>query len=220
MRFRDAGVAVFLVMAVAYGPSPSMAEDLGIPPVAQETPMWCWAASGQMVLQYYGFPNLNPQGNYQCGVVGSQGGICFGNCGACLQGGGTMQRIVGVFRSYQALAATYFGFVDTDFNPHATGPLNAIQIAKFINDGDPIIAGITPDGVPYPDGWGMSRHAVVIVGYEDGDAFEIIINDPYPYSPGNIPYLSAGATELQPGQYLISLSTFRSVFHYSDSITF
>lgn len=56
---------------------------LPVPPRYQETPVWCWVAVGEMVFRYYGIPNMNGPGNYQCGVIGALAGPyspCWGNC--------------------------------------------------------------------------------------------------------------------------------------------
>ncbi|MGI9478490.1 MAG: papain-like cysteine protease family protein [Hyphomicrobiaceae bacterium] len=40
----------------------------------QQTSVWCWAATAQMVLEYFDFPDIDPVGNYQCGMVASTAG--------------------------------------------------------------------------------------------------------------------------------------------------
>src|SRR5262249_7148560 len=155
---------------------------LGIPPVAQQTPEWCWAASAQMVFQYLGFPNLNQVGNYQCGVVAAQGGQCMANCAYCLNGGGTTQRIAVVMQMYALLAQQMTGFQSPNFQPRSAGILSPQQITSYIDGNTPVIAGITPSSIPYPPGMGFSQHAVVIVGYDtSAGGFNVVINDPYPY---------------------------------------
>lgn len=194
---------------------------LPIPPIAQQTPEWCWAAASQMVLQYYGFPNLNPAGNYQCAVVGAQGGPCAANCGFCLGAGGTTQRIAAVIISYAQVAAAWTHFVNNRFHPHTSGIMAPQQIAISIQNHAPIIAGISPTSIPFPPGMGFSQHAVVIVGYaQTSVGFAVIINDPYPYPPYAIPYLQAGGEMIRPQQYLIPFQMFVQVFHYGNSITF
>lgn len=70
--------------------TPGGQRELPIAPIAQQTEVWCWAASAEMILRYYNEPNLNPAGNYQCGVVGGYyyllGGPshpCVSNCFLC-----------------------------------------------------------------------------------------------------------------------------------------
>ncbi len=204
------------------GSKDSKATDLAIDPVAQRTPLWCWAAAAQMVLEHYGFPNLNPAGDFQCGVVGAQGGYCAANCALCLNSGGTTARIAAVMNQYVMLARQMTGFRNPDFRIGLAGILSPQQIIDSIDGDAPVLAGISPSGVPYPPGAGFSQHAVVIVGY-DGDErnLSVIINDPYPYSPPmSAPYAHVGAKMLQPGQYWVPYRAFVGRLNYGNSITF
>src|SRR5215472_11536546 len=99
-------VCLVLLSALLY-PSQLWSKILYVFPVAQQRPGWCWAASAEMILSYYGVPNLNPVGNYQCAVVAAQGSPCDINCGMpiCLAGGGTAQRIAAVLRQYVVWAS-------------------------------------------------------------------------------------------------------------------
>jgi hypothetical protein len=211
----------FAATIICCGQYQAQATDLDIDPIAQQAPEWCWAAAAQMVLTHYRFPNLNQVGNYQCGVVGAQGGMCAANCALCLGAGGTTQRIAAVLVNYAQVATAMTGFQGEGFHPRTGGIMSPGQIIADIDNGAPILAGITPTGIPYPPGLGFSQHAVVIVGYEgDEENLAVIINDPYPYSPPLIPYLLAGGQMLQPGQYQLSYRTFVQVFHYGNSIRF
>jgi hypothetical protein len=194
---------------------------LGIPPIAQQTPEWCFAASSAMIMQYLGYPNLNPGGDYQCGVVGAQGGACAVDCRNCPGPGGTIQHVALILRSYATVAYQRAGYQNPAVNLQEFGILQPAQIIDQINRDGPILAGISPNSVAYPPGSGMSQHAVAIVGY-DGNAsnLNVIINDPYPYPAGSNPYLATGNAQLQPGQYRVPFGTFVSFFHYGDSLTF
>ena len=194
---------------------------LPVPIVMQQAPEWCFAASSSMILEFLGFPNLNQVGDYQCGVVGAQGGICAANCPSCMNGGGTMQNVGMIVQNYMLAALQFTGFVNPTVHLNIAGLLPPQLIIQEIDSGGPILAGISPSGIPYPPGLGVSQHAVVIVGY-NGNAINLIvvINDPYPYPPMADPYVAAGAVKLQTGQYELPLSTFISVFHYGNSLTF
>ncbi len=216
-------MAFFLCVVITLADMrPAKATVLHIDPTAQQTPEWCWAAASTMVLVHYHFPNLNQVGNYQCGVVGAQGGPCVVNCGLCLGAGGTTQRIAAVIRTYAVVAAQMTGFTNPDFNPQTAGILSPDEIIESIDDDAPILAGITPNGIPFPPGLGFSQHAVVIVGYEgDASRLDVIINDPFPYQMGfPPPYLQAGGQMVRPGQYRLPYLTFVQVFRYGNSITF
>jgi hypothetical protein len=67
---------------------------LAILPVMQQTPSWCWLATGEMIFKYYHIPPNAP--NYQCGEARGQGanftglpgqlavaGPCWANCLPC-----------------------------------------------------------------------------------------------------------------------------------------
>jgi Papain-like cysteine protease AvrRpt2 len=207
---------------IAFESTHARAKELNIPPVAQQTAELCWAASAEMILSFYRFPNLNPIGNYQCAVVAAQGSPCNINCGlpVCLAGGGTTQRIAMVIRQYIAWEAQVRGFSVPSLTVGNVGILSPQEIVSSIDGGTPILAGISPQGIPFPPGLGFSQHAVVIIGYENtGHGFEIIFNDPYPYS-GIAPYLQTGGRLLQLGRYQLPYSTFIQIFHYGNSITF
>ncbi len=214
-------LAVVFCFDHAAGGRAANAKDLGVDPIAQQTPEWCWAAASEMVLSYYNVPNLNPGRNYQCGVVGAQGGMCRINCAMCLNGGGTTQRVAEVIKAYVKAAAMMADFNDGDINIRTTGILSPQRIIDTIDADAPIIAGITPNSIPYPPGMGFSQHAVVIVGYDGNPGnLRVIINDPYPYPPYAVPYLQIGGQMLQPGQYEIPYVHFVGLFHYGNSITF
>jgi Papain-like cysteine protease AvrRpt2 len=211
----------FLLSAIETAQADS---TLPIDPVIQQTPEWCWAASSQMVLQYLGYPNLNRAGNYQCGVVGAQGGACSANCAFCLGAGGTMYHIAQVINAYTAVAFQYTGYRNPTAVMHLGGIMSPQQIIDTIENDSPILAGISPGQIPFPPGLGLSLHAVVIVGYEgDASNLSVLINDPYPYPISYFsapPYIQAGGRMLQLGQYEIPYSTFVNVFHYGNSIAF
>jgi hypothetical protein len=206
----------------ALGMARAEGAELGIAPVIQQTPEWCWAAAAEMVLGYYRFPNLNPAGNYQCAIVGAQGGQCSQNCTLCISGGGTTQRIALVIRQYAELARAMTGAFVAGFNPRTTGILSAREIAASIDRGAPLLAGISPQAPPTAPGMGLSRHAVVVEGYlAKGDSFGVIVNDPFPYSPTlTPPYLSVGGATLQPGQFVVPYRAFVQYLHYENTIVF
>ena len=48
----------------------SEAGSLSIRPVIQKASVWCSAAVGEMVFDYFHVPNVNPAGHFQCGILG------------------------------------------------------------------------------------------------------------------------------------------------------
>jgi hypothetical protein len=155
------------------------ARQLNIAPVFQETPVWCWLASMEMSLKHYGVPNLNPGGDYQCGLVATLGGQCAFDCRRCVFPGSSMQNISTVMNNYPAVAFQVLHKLVTQmssanmshyFSPNTDYDLFVDQfIYDNIDNGHPIIAGISPGSVPgsglkYPPG--MSEHVAVIIGVE------------------------------------------------------
>ena len=209
-----------VLLSVFLYPSQLSAKILDVSPVAQQRPELCWAASAEMILSYYGVPNINPVGNYQCAVVAAQGSPCDINCGIpiCLAGGGTAQRIAAVLRQYVSWASQ-ISRSSIWLKIHNRGILSPREISSSIDKGSPILAGISPQ-MPFPPGLGFSQHAVVIIGYENTTrGFELVFNDPSPYITLP-PYLAVGGRALQVGQFQLSYGTFIQVFNYGNSITF
>jgi hypothetical protein len=205
-------------------PSPAASsQTLSITPIAQQTELWCWAASAEMIFRHYGLPNLNPSGNYQCGIVAVYFGPaspCWFNCFQCVTGGGLMSQIKVLIDGY-GTAARQLGLQSRVLSSSLLfAPLSFNETAEQIDAGQPILAGISPQGYAYPN---VSEHAVVIVGYQSNTAGQrLIINDPFPYaafptSPN--PYFAAGGTALQPGRYSIPYATFVSTMNWANSIT-
>src|SRR4051812_12844522 len=81
--------------------------QLNMAPIAQQTQQWCWAASAEMILRYYQLPNLNPGGDYQCGVVGTYYYLvsgpshpCVANCFLCQGGASTIWEVQRILNGY------------------------------------------------------------------------------------------------------------------------
>ena len=116
--------------------------------------MWCWAAVSEMVLKHYRFPNLNPVGNYQCGIVGSLSEICSQNCGDCVTAIGSTLRMSDVIARYQYLSDySVRNHEGHHFYVSTTGRLSPSEIVDQINEDDPVVAGISPSGmgIYYPE---------------------------------------------------------------------
>jgi hypothetical protein len=240
MKGMALGISMFLLSGCLGGGDPSpvpptpqpstkapTARTLSITPVAQETTEWCWAASAQMVLSYYGLPDLNPSGNYQCGIVGAFYGYiypqypqCFDDCSQCAQlPGGTMDHIQTLIDQYGQVANQVGVSSRVLTSTLLFMALSPDEVASEINAGRPIIAGISPGSFSFPD---ISQHAVVIVGYDDsGAAPALIVNDPFPYdefAPQPNPYTLVGGTELQPGRYSIDYQQFVSAINWGNTL--
>jgi hypothetical protein len=183
---------------------------LNIPPVYQQNKMWCWLTVGQMIFTYYGAPdynpwkpikmppppNLVPDKLYQWGILSIVHPGCWQDPDKCWAlGGGSWANVARMLEEYPAKAAKQKPIASTA----KRGCLTADQIKKEIDEGRPVLVGITPGIQPPPAGdpppsAPVPQHVVLIVGYQqvDGD-IELIVNDPWPYAPNANPYTTANA---------------------------
>jgi hypothetical protein len=206
------------------GPSPDGGSGssalLPIPPLFQETAVWCWAAVAEMVLRYYGQPNLNPAGDYQCGIVGTLGGVCAFDCRACIYSIGNAANYVAALQRYPLIAQQFGFFARPLAVRYLPRPLAFAEVQAEIDARRPVIAGISPSGFPQVF---SPQHVCLIVGYdESGGAQRLIVNDPFPYGVGPLgpygdPFLQRGGRLVRPGQYEIAVAGF-SALAWTDTI--
>lgn len=194
---------------------------LAIPPIYQQTEVWCWAAAAEMIFRAYGLPNLNPFGNFQCGIVAAYYGLghpCYLDCSLCRSGIGTMSQMKVLIDQYGLVANNYM-WSPVLSSRLSFSALNFNDTASQINAGRPILAGISPNGYPYPN---ISEHVVVIVGYaSDSQGQRLIVNDPFPYEAFpwlRNPYIANGGKLLQLGRYSISYSAFVSQMRWGNTL--
>ncbi len=196
-------------------------KQLAIAPVYQQTPLWCWAATLEMIYRYYGIASVNP--NFQCGILAMTFGpssICYSNCGACVVGGGTVSNVANNLTLYSDRVSFYTGIFTRKITSKLLfSHLDETALKSEIALGRPILAGISPSGFPLPD---ISQHAVLLVGYRDTPSdLMVIVNDPYPYlsdpSQPN-PYLFSGGKLLFTGQYEISYRNFVGGLRWGNTI--
>ena len=202
---------------------PASAKILPVTPVAQQTPVWCWAATAEMVFRYFNLPALNT--DYQCGIVAAYGGpqsACFDNCLNCISPIGGMAQLHTLINGY-GIVANQYGFPSRMLSGRLLfNALTMQQVAAEIDAGRPIIAGISPGGFAYPN---FSQHVVLIVGYEINGTLppRVIVNDPFPYSLAPFssqinPYLVVGGIPTRPGQYSVTYSAFLSPINWANTI--
>ena len=198
-------------------PPASGARTLSIAPIAQQTEVWCWAASAEMVFRHYGLPALNA--NYQCGIVAAYfGGPCAVNCFTCVQAIGPMSQMHVLINNYGAVVSRVTPSRHLS-SALLFSPLSFDQVAAQINGNRPIVAGISPGGYAYPN---LSQHIAVSVGYDaTGGGARLIVNDPFPYAAFPLqpnPYFIAGGTQTRPGQYSVSHAAFVSLMNWANTI--
>ncbi|WP_316171278.1 C39 family peptidase [Bradyrhizobium sp. SZCCHNRI1058] len=196
----------------------SQAHVLSINPQIQQSPVWCWAAVSGMIFDWYGVPNVNPAGIWQCGVVGAMaklGGIaaCYFDCKQCDVPAGSAEHLRFVLQSYPKVAKSKTSISATVLK----SPLDKKAIVELIDGERPIVAGINP-GSPEKH-FGSAEHVALIVGYRDLGNY-LVVNDPFPFwERGMSPYEDAGGVQRKVGQYLIRYDDFLKGIGWSETLT-
>ncbi len=207
------GVGLFFVLLVPADLTLAAEVKLHIPPVIQERPSWSWAAVGEMVFKYYDIPAIH-RTDYQCGIVQSRK-LCVGlpDCLQCDLSPGDETTMVNMLEQYPVTATRGGRAGDIALTVQSkNGSLSDAEVKKEIDEGRPIIVGLSPNGFKVD---GIPQHMALIVGYEDrsGDLM-LTVNDPFPYEDmrflwiGNA-YLSARASGGSDGEYVIGSEAFR-----------
>jgi hypothetical protein len=196
------------------------ARSLSIAPIAQQTPVWCWAASAEMVFRHYGLPSINPFDNYQCGIVAAYfQGACLYDCSLCVAPIATLTELQRVVNGYGVVARQSGRASPVLVSDAIFRALSMVEVVAEIDAGRPIIAGISAGGFPYPN---VSQHAVVVVGYDaSGTQPMLLVNDPFPYdyiTGAQNPYYAVGAQQLQPGRYRISYQAMVGLMVWANTI--
>lgn len=217
---RTAGLALSLTTFSSAGfaqtPNP-----LPIPPVAQQSPAWCWLASLEMVFRYFRVPAVNTV-SYQCGMAAAWfGGPCVMGCQLCQVGSGPVDTIVALIKRYPMFARDFMHMPGPDLTAEAIySELSEDDLKDEINSGRPVIAGISPHSGLLPPG--LSEHAVVIVGYQQrGDQLVLLVNDPFPYGAAHMqdPYTAAGGALELPGRYRIAYDTMVGELAWGNTVS-
>ncbi len=218
------GVALLVALLVApfvAAPAARADVDLGIAPVQQATPVWCWLAVGEMLFRKLDVPAVN--GHYQCGVIGamsiaSNQAQCAQDCRLCSFPAGDASTLMGMLIDYPRRAAQLSGrraprlFVTHD------DALPPRDLRHELDQGRPVVVGINPQGAPAA--FSASAHVALITGYAVRDGvLWLLVNDPFPFSPATWPdpYLQVGARLLRPGQYAVPYETYTRALGWVES---
>jgi hypothetical protein len=217
------GVGLLLVLLAPVIPAMAAEVKLHIPPVFQERPSWCWTAVGEMVFKYYYVPAAH-RTDYQCGIVQSRK-LCTGipNCVECDFPAGDEATMVNMLEQYPLMATR--GGTDGDIAltvQSKTGSLSEAEVKKELNEGRPIIVGVSPSGFKVN---GISQHMALIIGYNDSSGnLMLTVNDPFPFEADRFLWI---ANPYQPnmdmsgeneGQYEISFDRLRLRVRWSQTI--
>ncbi|HTD19184.1 MAG TPA: papain-like cysteine protease family protein [Ktedonobacteraceae bacterium] len=216
------GVGLFLAVLVPVNLTMATEVKLHIAPVFQERPSWCWAAVGEMVFKYYYVPAAH-RTDYQCGIVQGRN-LCMGipNCVPCDLSAGDAATMVNMLEQYPLLATPGGTAGDIALTAQSkSGSLSEVEVKKELDEGRPIIVGISPPGFKVD---GTPQHMALIVGYDDSsDDLMLTVNDPFPYEDmrflwiGNA-YLSARASGGSDGEYEIGYEAFRLRLKWTQTI--
>jgi hypothetical protein len=174
-----------------------------------------------MVFEYYDVPDVNPAGDFQCGIIGllaagTMRNDCAYRCQNCTVPAGSSSNLVQMIEEYPRRAALVGDDDVAKLRALHLPALSPSRVREEIDAEHPIIAGISPSG--RPPVWAGSQHVALIVGYDDdsdGDV-SLHVNDPYPFTTEN-PYELAGGTPDGDGSYTISYRAFRDRLNWRES---
>lgn len=217
-------LSALLLVLVMLAAAPSRAGVLPIPPVVQQTHVWCWVAVGEMIFKYLGIPNVNQAGVYQCGIIGALAADTYGmnhpcniDCRYCVVPAGDEGSVRRMLERYPAVVQAVYGYAAPLRAGYERRVLQPIELMQEIDQGLPIIAGITPYGIPA----GVSAHVALIIGYERDQqgGLWLRVNDPYPFNyAGHNPYVAAGGQEqMGGGSYWIPYPNFLQGLQWAET---
>ena len=225
MKHRMTAFGVGLCLALMAPIAPTIAGEvrLHIPPVFQERPSWCWAAVGEMVFKYYYVPAVH-RTDYQCGIVLTRN-LCpeMPNCVKCDLPVGDESSMMNMLQQYSLLASRGGEAGDVALAAQSkAGSLSEEEVKQEINEGRPIIAGVSPSGFKIN---GISHHTALIVGYDDrSGSLKLIVNDPFPFEDdrflwiGNPYQPNMDMSGENEGQYEVSYERFRSKLKWNQTM--
>ena len=225
MKHRMTAFGVGLCLALMAPIAPTIAGEvrLHISPVFQERPSWCWAAVGEMVFKYYYVPAVH-RTDYQCGIVLTRN-LCpeMPNCVKCDLPVGDESSMMNMLQQYSLLASRGGEAGDVALAAQSkAGSLSEEEVKQEINEGRPIIAGVSPSGFKIN---GISHHTALIVGYDDrSGSLKLIVNDPFPFEDdrflwiGNPYQPNMDMSGENEGQYEVSYERFRSKLKWNQTM--
>lgn len=175
---------------------------LAIPPVEQETQVWCWLACGEMIFEHYNIPSQN-KGSYQCGIIrtiSSPSSPCYSDCFKCVIPAGSNVGTLNMIANYaMSVSEKQFSYSNSKI-------VSFEHIIQNIDNNIPVLCGTSYNSRNF---FYDSEHVVLLIGYRIKNGKEyVIINDPFPYPKGQNPYFNHGASGLNINQYEISYESF------------
>jgi hypothetical protein len=222
-RMASFGVGLCLALLAPVTPTLAAEVKLHIPPVFQERPNWCWAAVGEMVFKYYYVPAAH-RTDYQCGIVQGRK-LCTRtlNCSECDLPDGDEATMANMLQQYPLMAARGGAAGDIALTVQSkAGSLSQEEVKQELNEGRPIIVGVSPSGFKVD---GISQHMALIVGYDDRSGnLMLTVNDPFPFEAdrflwiGNPYQPNMDMSGENDGQYEVSFERFRSKIKWNQTM--
>jgi len=199
-------------------PVHARADDaISIDPIQESQPGRSWAAVGEMIMRYYAVPNTGPNDDYQCGLANFLTGK--DNSTECVAPAklGAYQAALKVIGGYSPYAYQFFKEDPIVMRSEQGKVLPPDELIHEIEFERPVVAAIEPPKVSAADK--NTNEVALIIGYKgSADNLQIIINEPKVYEVGSDPYVDAGATALDTGQYLMNYRDFIKEMRWTASI--
>jgi hypothetical protein len=169
-KMRSRMLAVLVVMASLL--APVYAGTLAVPLIGQERDNWCWDASSNMILQYYGFTHTQTEV-----AAWGVGGYNVGNHLSGTTIGPLLADAADPNSTYMrkgcGLVLTQFGPVDSSFLARA---LTMDEVSEEIDGGRPAMIAVRW----VKAGKDVGGHAIVLCGYDESVGELITLHDPWP----------------------------------------
>ena len=187
---------------------------LDIPAIAESKPGWSWAATGQMIMDFYNVPPLYGSDDWQCSLADFLTGVQACEAPKLSSEAATLKLIQG----YSAFAYKFFGEdpVVMRYQQHKVlSPIDAIHEIRFER---PFVAVVQPPKTGADDKG--AKDVVLVIGYEGSPTdLKLIVNDPRPYPVGANPYTDVGAEQLDVnGEYAIGYNDFVQQMKWTGTI--
>ncbi len=165
---RSRVLVVLVVMASLL--APVYAGTLAVPLIGQEMDNWCWDASSNMILQFYGFTHTQAEV-----AAWAVGGNNVGNhlSGTTVGPLAVPDLNVTYNRKGCGLVLTQFGPVDSSFLNRA---LTMDEVSEEIDGKRPAMIAVRW----IKKGKDVGGHAIVLRGYDESVGEKITLNDPWP----------------------------------------
>ncbi|MET1027062.1 MAG: hypothetical protein ABWY00_07835 [Dongiaceae bacterium] len=196
----------------------AQADDaVDIDPVQESQPNRSWAAVGEMIMRYYAVPNTGPNDDYQCGLANFLAGKDNAVDCAAPAKLSAYQAALKVVGGYSPYAYQFFKEDPIVMRSEQGKVLPPDELIHEIEFERPVVAAIEPPKVSAADK--NTKEVALIIGYKgSADNLQLIINEPKVYEVGADPYIDAGATALDTGQYLMNYRDFIREMRWTASI--